>query len=180
MTNQGKYEVLYQEGPNVCGSPFPAFVRFFNRLERRNCRVLDLGCGQGRDALFIARQGHSVVGVDLAPTGIAQMLTDAGKEELDITGIVDDIVAFTPDSDFDIVLLDRTLHMLPNDGDRRAVVKRGLQHLAPGGYLLIADEPKHKRLLTDLLDENQDDCTYTIDSSGFIYAQMLAEKPTQM
>jgi 2-polyprenyl-3-methyl-5-hydroxy-6-metoxy-1,4-benzoquinol methylase len=26
--------------------------------------VLDLGCGQGRDALFIARKGHSVFGVD--------------------------------------------------------------------------------------------------------------------
>jgi len=54
-----------------CGQPFPEFVQFFVDFDQVNASVLDLGCGQGRDALFIARMGHDVLGVDLSPTGIA-------------------------------------------------------------------------------------------------------------
>ena len=66
-----KYKLLYREGRDVCGAPFQQFVDFFNTFNRKNCRVLDLGCGQGRDALFIARKGHIVFGVDsLKPVNI--------------------------------------------------------------------------------------------------------------
>ena len=56
--------------------------------------MLDLGCGQGRDALFIARKGHAVVGVNISKTGVGQMLEDAKQEELDISGIVADVVCY--------------------------------------------------------------------------------------
>jgi tellurite methyltransferase len=83
-----KYELLYLEGRNICGAPSQQFVDFFNTFNRKNCRVLDRGCGQERDALFIARKGHSVCGVDLSETGISQMLEDARKEGLNIDGMV--------------------------------------------------------------------------------------------
>ena len=40
------------------------------------------GYVQGRDALFIGRKGHSVLGVDTAQTGIEQMLEEAESEKL--------------------------------------------------------------------------------------------------
>lgn len=78
------YEKLYQESPNVCGPPFPEFEAFFERYNKTQAKVLDLGCGQGRDALFIARMGHQVVGVDISKTGIAQMLEEAKQEGLEV------------------------------------------------------------------------------------------------
>ena len=65
-----KYERLYRKGRDVCGSPFQQFADFLNNFNRKNCRVLDLGCGQGRDALFIARKAHIVFGADLSETGV--------------------------------------------------------------------------------------------------------------
>jgi hypothetical protein len=44
------------------------------------------------------------------------MLEDAAEEGLDIGGIAADIVHFEPDRIFDVVILDRVLHMLKNDG----------------------------------------------------------------
>ncbi|WP_409070426.1 class I SAM-dependent methyltransferase [Aliifodinibius sp. S!AR15-10] len=44
---------------------------------------MDFGCGQGRDALFIARMGHRVLGVDISKTGISQMLDEANRENID-------------------------------------------------------------------------------------------------
>jgi hypothetical protein len=39
------------------------FVGFFKRQAVETLRVLDIGCGQRRDALFIAGTGHRVVGL---------------------------------------------------------------------------------------------------------------------
>ncbi len=48
-------------------SQFAAFVA--GELEGRH-RVIELGCGDGRDAIFFATYGHEVVGVDASPTAI--------------------------------------------------------------------------------------------------------------
>ena len=61
------YDKLYGETPDALGPPTRVFVDFFASYRQQNARVLDVGCGQGRDALFIARQGHSVVGVESVP-----------------------------------------------------------------------------------------------------------------
>ena len=52
------YEKEYQNSRNVCGEPFPEIVEFFENYDDECATVLDSGCGQGRDALFIARKGH--------------------------------------------------------------------------------------------------------------------------
>ena len=37
-----------------------------------NGRALDLGCGEGADAIWLARQGWNVTGVDISPTAVAR------------------------------------------------------------------------------------------------------------
>ena len=49
---------------------------------------------QGRDVLFIARKGHSVLGVDTAQTGIVQMLEEAESEKLAVDGVIADITNY--------------------------------------------------------------------------------------
>lgn len=133
------YDKLYDETPDALGPPTNVFVEFFARLDRTGARILDLGCGQGRDAIFIARAGHHVVGVDISANGIRDLTTVAKRDDLPVKGIVADITDFTPEGAFDIILIDRTLHML--DRDTRNRVLRGLlDHVATGGWLLIADE----------------------------------------
>ena len=85
------YEKQYQKSRDVCGPPFREFVAFFERYHKTRAKVLDLGCGQGRDALFIARKGHHVLGVDISRTGISQMLEEAEREGLDVCGVVADV-----------------------------------------------------------------------------------------
>ena len=75
------YEKLYQVERQALGEPTKAFVSFFKSLTPNTLTVLDAGCGQGRDALFIARLGHQVTGIDISPTGIKQLLEDATVED---------------------------------------------------------------------------------------------------
>ena len=113
--------------------------------------MLDVGCGQGRDALPLARMGHDVVGVDLSPKGIADLAAAAAAEGLAVTGHVADITAFVPEGHFDALLFDRTLHML-DAADRHAVLARLIGHLRPGGVLLLADETSNMAGFRAVLD----------------------------
>jgi len=133
------YEKLYHDTPDALGAPTKIFVDFFQSRPNQNWRVLDVGCGQGRDAIFMARMGHSVVGVDIAPSGIRDMEAAAKAEGLDVTGIVQDLTRFTPPGLFDVVLIDRTLHMLA-EAPRLACLTTLLDHVKPQGWCLIADE----------------------------------------
>ncbi|MCP4361773.1 MAG: class I SAM-dependent methyltransferase [Chloroflexi bacterium] len=151
MANKDKYEQLYQLGRGVCGTPLKEFVEFFDSYNQEQADVLDLGCGQGRDAFLIARKGHHVLGVDVSLTGIAQMLADAKKEDLNIEGVVADIVTFKPIDTYDVVLLDRVLHLLDDDDERTAVLETACQHTKTGGFILIVDTLKQKELLNNFL-----------------------------
>ncbi|WP_428644634.1 class I SAM-dependent methyltransferase [Roseibium sp.] len=138
------YDALYRRTPNALGAPTKAFCNFFSTFDKPAARVLDVGCGQGRDALFIARLGHSVVGVDISSAGIADLLKAAARDQLDLVGHVADVVTFEPSGTFDVLLIDRTLHMLERE-DRQFVLERVVAHLVPGGFLLIADETPNLR-----------------------------------
>ena len=91
------YDQLYGETRDALGAPTRVIVDFFERLDSMPARVLDVGCGQGRDALFIARLGHSVVGVDISPNGIQCLTAAAANENLKIEGVIADMVTYTPD-----------------------------------------------------------------------------------
>ena len=77
------YVKEYQNKRNACGKPFTEFVEFIKQYNKESATVMDLGCGQWRDPLFIARKGHSVTAIDTAKTGISQMCGRCKKRRLE-------------------------------------------------------------------------------------------------
>ncbi len=164
------YDKLYGETRDALGPPTKAFVDFFDRLEMKQARVLDVGCGQGRDALFIARAGHRVVGVDLSPNGIRDLTQAAQREGLDIQGQVADLNDYAPDGSFDVVLIDRTLHML-DESERLALLARLLDHVVPNGHVLIADEPSNIAGFRLVIARHLETWHETYAKGGFLFLQ---------
>ena len=76
--------------------------------------VLDSGCGQERDALFIARKGHFVLGVDSAQTDIEQMLEEAKSGNLAVDGVIAQITNYEAPVLYNIVVIDSVHHVLQN------------------------------------------------------------------
>lgn len=145
------YDQLYRTEANALGAPNKALLAAFETHLTPPARVLDVGCGQGRDALPLARRGHAVVGVDLSPAGIADLRAAGEAEGLAITGHAADITTYAPEGEFDALLFDRTLHMLDPE-PRHATLVRLVSHLRPGGVLLILDEPGNIAGLRAALD----------------------------
>ena len=162
------YDALYKDEPNALGAPTEVFVTFFTKLSDQSLRVLDVGCGQGRDALFIARLGHSVVGVDLSPHGIKDMIAAAEDEDLDVVGITADITEFTPDGTFDVILIDRTLHMLDAKVGQ-SVLALLLNHVAPDGWVLIADEASNMPGFKIVIAESGFNWETAFEKRGYLF-----------
>ena len=109
-------------------------------------RVLDLGCGQGRNAVWLAVQGHRVTGIDLSPVAVEQarrLAADHAVEVLfEVANVVEDWTP--PPGAFDLVVLSY-LQLPPHD--RRAAHAKVAEALAPGGTVwLIAH---HSDNITD-------------------------------
>ena len=128
-------------------------VSFFNELDLQGAEVLDLGCGQGRDALMIARLGHKVTGVDISKTGVSQMVEQAEVEGLEVKGVVSDIVTYSPNTMYDVVLLDRVLHMLETDEVRGSLLSKVRRCTRVNGYIMIADTPSNMKFIRGFFED---------------------------
>jgi SAM-dependent methyltransferase len=171
MAKRVKYDKHYADSPKACGEPFDPFVQFVEELDQP-VSVLDLGCGQGRDALLFARAGHSVFGIDLSTVGIGQLLEAAQAEDLDLRAEVHDVVSFVPADSHDVVLLDRVLHMLSDDQGRTAVLGRAAEATLSGGFILVSEYPKQVPLVRAFFAE-QAGWTLCRDARGFVFAQKV-------
>jgi len=164
------YDKLYGETSDALGEPTAIFLEFFDRFEHEDARVLDVGCGQGRDALFIARLGHRVVGVDISPNGIRDLISAANTEDLSVEGVVADITAYKPKGLFDIILLDRTLHML-SEATRLAVLQQLLDHVEVEGWVLIADEASNISGFEGVISKHRFDWQTEFSKRGYLFVQ---------
>jgi SAM-dependent methyltransferase len=74
------WEVIFQRQGRLFTEHLPGFVAATQKFDQHACRrILDLGCGNGRHVLALARQGFQPVGLDISSTGLA--LTRAWLQE---------------------------------------------------------------------------------------------------
>ncbi|WP_424449130.1 FAD-dependent oxidoreductase [Microbacterium arborescens] len=97
--------------------------------------ALDLACGEGGDALWLAARGWSVTGVDLSPTAISRAQAAARQARLDATFIAGEIDAVELGL-FDLVTTS-FLHSWDPEFSRIPLLREALRRVAPGGRLLV-------------------------------------------
>lgn len=104
-------------------------------------RALDLGCGEGRNTLWLATRGWSVdamdfsqVGIDKARTVAARLPRASRDRILWLRGDVTHLDSAGVRSPFDLILM-IFLH-LPS-AERRPLIRQAVERLAPGGTLLV-------------------------------------------
>jgi SAM-dependent methyltransferase len=132
----GFEEAYHGTPPWDIGRPQPAVVR----LEEAGSivgRVVDLGCGTGENACYLASRGHSVRGVDLAPTAIAKAREKARARGLPVEFRIADALALgRPRPKFDAALDCGMFHTL-SDPDRPRYAESVRRILRPGGRLCL-------------------------------------------
>ena len=177
MTN---YDQQYQVEKNLFGSPYVEFEEFVKQHAKQGGTALDLGCGQGRDALMLARYGYAVTGVDASYVGIAQMLERAEKGNLAVSGVIADIYEYELHDKYDAVVLDSILHFEKVDKSKELTLLNNLvNHINENGFLFlfVHKSPKKEREVKrwfaavaakfEVAEEGYIDYLYREDVTGF-------------
>ncbi len=92
-----EWEYAYSETTDYFGErPTPILKDHLDQLDRMR-PVLDVGTGQGRNAVFLAREGITVDAIDPSATGVEMVAGRAAKEKLPIRSVCAAIEDFEPE-----------------------------------------------------------------------------------
>ncbi|HMQ24520.1 MAG TPA: class I SAM-dependent methyltransferase [Acidimicrobiales bacterium] len=98
-------------------------------------RALDLGAGEGRNAVWLATRGWDATAVDFSTVGVEKAARLAADHDVSVRTVVADALTYEVGAcAWDLVLL--SYLQLPTD-ERLAVVRRAAAGVAPGGTLLV-------------------------------------------
>ncbi len=131
------FDSRYQRQKNIFGKKPVALVEKVAKMLPPKAQVLDLGVGEGRNALFLARQGFSVLGIDAAPTAIERLNEVAKKEQLPLRGKVATVSQYQFGHKFDLILAIGLLHFLSQEVGHQ-LVARMKAATNPGGFNIVA------------------------------------------
>jgi len=169
----------------------------------RPLRLLDIGCGEGRNAVFFARNGYLVTAFDTSPTGIQKTRHLASEAGVTVDVFASDINSYRLTKPFDILFSTGVLQYVPEER-RQDLFENYKDHTSEGGLNVFsvfvkkpfierapdAEETSHAWLSGELLTCYHDwmiefftEEIFDCNSSGIPHRhavnRMIARKATQ-
>ena len=140
MSDEQAWDDRYAESNRIwSGNPNVALVAQVAGLRPR--RALDLGCGEGADAVWLAKQGWQVTAVDISGVALARAAEHAAEAGVTIDFQRRDLAESFPAGSFDLISA-QFLHFW-EEFDREKILRRAAEAVAPGGILLIEGHMDH-------------------------------------
>lgn len=97
-------------------------------------RALDLGTGEGRNAVWLAKQGWQVAAIDFSDVGISKGEKLAAREYVSVNWTCTDVTRYQPrQNSFDLIIM---LYFHIPRTQQRQVIHNSLMGLAAGGHFL--------------------------------------------
>ena len=146
--------------------------------------ILDFGGGTGLIALPLAKQAKSVTLVDIAERMLEQARIKIKNQKLENIDLIHQDLLHKPlEQTFDLIIVSRVLHHMPNLDDSLAMFK---EHLTHGGQLFIADytkpdKEKHGFIISEL-EENIKNHGFSDIQIQILYSSenLFLNKPSQL
>ncbi len=112
-----KFNSVYRRYDDYYGIALrPEFIHYFSGRDCSGMDALDLGCGEGRYAIFLAELGARVTAVDRSPVAIEKLSAKAKQKGLAIEAVNADIADFDFAANaYDIIVAATILDHLPQE-----------------------------------------------------------------
>ena len=127
--------------------PNPTIVKHLHAFKPGG-KVLDIGCGEGQNDLFLAQNGFVVNAFDSSPAGIAKLRRAASKQNIAINAWVQDLREYEFNQKYDIVMSFGTFHFVGKD-DWKYFIRNAQKNTNKGGIHVM-------QIFTDVLPATPD------------------------
>lgn len=146
-SQQSSFAAMHTTKPSA---PIPAFIEYITQLGFKpgEARILDLGCGKGRNSIYMASHGFHVIGVDFSEKALA----DARQRSASYNNLIEyehvDITKEWPfgNNYFDIIIDCNASIYIP-DHERSVVISEAKRVLKPRGLYLFYGIAETKTIL---------------------------------
>jgi cyclopropane fatty-acyl-phospholipid synthase-like methyltransferase len=139
MPQNGSFEEEYKANKNYWGTE-PSKVISDKLGLMQPGTILDIGAGDGRNALYLAAHEFDVTALDISQTGLDNLLGKARNQGVSnkITILCADFLNYTPDTSFDNIITNFTIHFVGEENIEPFLVKM-TNFTKPGGVNIIDD-----------------------------------------
>jgi len=188
MADREHWEVRYGERPeDQVGPPSQFLVEQLHRLPRG--RALDVACGPGRQALYLARHGWTVDAIDFSHTALARLLSAARRDGRAVHALAADLEHYVlPRDRYALIVNVRYLQRSLFDDLKRALRRGGMilfetfirdqQQLGhPRNPAFLLDRDELAAAFADLEILAYDEGRYETELGAAFLARMLARRP---
>ena len=132
------------------GGPRPELVHLVRSGRLAPCRAIDLGCGSGENVIYLAQQGFSATGVDIAPRAIARARRSGRAAGVSPMFLVGDVTNLTGvEGPFDLLVDNGCFHSLFRSAARQSYVRTVMRLSRPDSRFFLrcfVREPGRSRL----------------------------------
>jgi len=131
-----KWNRKYRETPDLLQErPPAAFVQKYAKAENEHEKAIDLACGNGRNTLYLAKNGFSVDAVDISSVALSSL--SERLKELPVKVIEADLDTFTPEyGKYDLFVMTNYLD--------RALIRRCAEQMKKGSKFIIETYMQHE------------------------------------
>jgi ubiquinone/menaquinone biosynthesis C-methylase UbiE len=132
-----RYRKVYEAGAAFWEkfTPTKTLVDFLHEWKpTKGLKAVDMGCGEGRDSIFLANEGFDVTGVDSSRSGIKRAKTRAKAERANVNFIVADVTKLPmKDGTYDLSINIACLQMIIHQHARDKHLREAHRVLGNGG-----------------------------------------------
>lgn len=151
LAYQRRYAKVYEAGAHFWEEPAPTdeLVMYVRQMHfPRGTNVIEFGCGEGRDSIFLAKQSFKVAAVDVALSAVKRAKQRAAEEDVSIDFIVADAtdLGCFPSLTYDLAVSVGFIHMVINERDRQKHLNETLRLLKLGGFYFSCNIGGEKRV----------------------------------
>ena len=139
MSSGAHWDVHYQSDkpPWETGRPSDELQRVLAEQRIRPCRMVELGCGTGINAIWLAEQGFDVTALDISPLAIAKARQRLAQTKATVRFVVADILDLPEEFETFPFFFDRGCYHAVRRQDARGFVRTLHRITAPGAIGLV-------------------------------------------
>ncbi len=150
------WEEAYKDENIVAFSSEPnATIKEFEHLLSRQSQIIDIGCGEGQNAFYLAKQGCcNVDAFDISEHGIAKLQQKCKQENVRLRAFTADLITYQFEKKYDMVMSFGTLHFVKKE-DWKALINRAKECTNAGGIHIM-------QIFTDTVPASKDIAPFAI------------------